>query len=78
MKKDIHPKYYPKADVTCACGYKFQVGSTQPEIETEICSHCHPFFTGQEKLIDTAGRVKKFEARRQKAQEMKKVNSKKK
>ncbi len=60
MKTDIHPTYYPKAKVTCACGNAFTVGATKPEIEVEICSHCHPFYTGQEKIIDTAGRVERF------------------
>ena len=63
MKKDIHPQYYPKAKVKCACGASFTVGSTKPEIQVEICSACHPFYTGREKLIDTAGRVEKFKAR---------------
>lgn len=63
MKKDIHPQYYPKAKVHCACGNVFTVGSTKPEIQIEICSQCHPFYTGKEKLIDTAGRVEKFKAR---------------
>lgn len=63
MKKDIHPQYYPKAKVHCACGATFAVGSTKPEIQIEICSRCHPFYTGKEKLIDTAGRVEKFKAR---------------
>ncbi len=67
MKKDIHPKYFPKAKVTCACGNTFTVGSTVPEISVEICSKCHPFYTGREQLIDTAGRVEKFKARREKA-----------
>ncbi len=67
MKKDIHPQYYPKAKVTCACGNSFTVGSTVPEISVEICSKCHPFYTGREQLIDTAGRVEKFKARREKA-----------
>lgn len=60
MKKDIHPKYYPAVKATCACGNTFTVGSTQPEINVEICSACHPFYTGKEKLIDTAGRVDRF------------------
>jgi len=67
MKKDIHPKYYPKAAVSCACGNKFTVGSTKPELQTEICYACHPFYTGKKVLIDTAGRVEKFKARREKA-----------
>lgn len=67
MKQDIHPKYYPEAKVTCACGHKFTVGSTQEKLEVEICSNCHPFYTGKENLIDTAGKVEKFKARRTKA-----------
>jgi len=67
MKKEIHPQYYPKAKVTCACGNVFYVGSTQKEMQTEICSSCHPFYTGKEKLVDTAGRVEKFKKRREKA-----------
>jgi large subunit ribosomal protein L31 len=71
MKKDIHPKYYPKAKVSCACGNTFEVGSTEPELRVEVCSACHPFYTGTAKFIDTAGRVDKFQARVRKAEEMK-------
>ncbi|KKT26758.1 MAG: 50S ribosomal protein L31 [Parcubacteria group bacterium GW2011_GWA2_43_9b] len=60
MKKDIHPQYYPEAKAICACGNTFTVGSTKPELNVEICSACHPFYTGKEKLIDTAGRVDRF------------------
>ncbi len=60
MKKKIHPKYHPEATVKCACGNTFTVGSTVEKIDTEICSACHPFYTGKEKLIDTAGRVDRF------------------
>jgi len=67
MKKDTHPKYYSEAKVSCACGNKFTVGATVPEINIEICSHCHPFYTGTQELIDTAGRVEKFRTRREKA-----------
>ncbi|TSD01974.1 MAG: large subunit ribosomal protein L31 [Parcubacteria group bacterium Athens0714_26] len=67
MKPDIHPEYFPKAKVRCACGAHFEAGSTRPELSVEICSSCHPFFTGKEKLIDTAGRVEKFKARKAKA-----------
>ena len=67
MKVAIHPKYYKEAKVKCACGNIFTVGATKPEIQVEICSNCHPFYTGEEKLIDTAGRVEKFKARRTKA-----------
>ena len=63
MKKEIHPTYYPNAKVVCACGNTFTVGATQELIETEICSACHPFYTGKEKLVDTAGRVERYRAR---------------
>ncbi len=63
MKKEIHPKYTGEAEVTCSCGAKFTVGSTMPKINVEICSSCHPFFTGEEKTIDTAGRVERFKKR---------------
>lgn len=61
MKKDIHPKYYDQAKVICACGNTFTVGSTQEEIHVEICSACHPFYTGKQKLLDSARRVEKFQ-----------------
>lgn len=67
MKTDIHPKYYDKAGVRCACGNSFTVGSTKPEIKLELCNKCHPVYTGETKLIDTAGRVEKFRARRERA-----------
>ena len=63
MKKDIHPKYYPKARVHCACGNTFTIGSTKELIEVEICSKCHPFYTGKEKILDTMGRVERFRKR---------------
>ena len=64
MKKDIHPKYDMKVNAVCACGATFIVGSTMPEIKMEICSHCHPFYTGNEKVMDTAGRVERFNKRK--------------
>lgn len=64
MKTDIHPQYYTDAKVTCSCGNKFTIGATQKEISVEICSSCHPFFTGNEKVIDAAGRVEKFKQRK--------------
>jgi large subunit ribosomal protein L31 len=67
MKKGIHPKY-TLATVTCACGASFQTRSTKREYRLEICSKCHPFFTGQQKFVDTAGRVEKFRQRYQKQQ----------
>lgn len=63
MKKDIHPTYYPEAKVTCACGNSFVVGATVEEINVELCSNCHPFYTGKQKLVDTARRVEKFQER---------------
>ena len=63
MKKNIHPKYYNNARVTCACGNSFTVGSTKEFIEVEICSKCHPFYTGKEKLVDALGRVERFKKR---------------
>jgi large subunit ribosomal protein L31 len=67
MKKEIHPQYYSDAVITCACGNKIKTGSTVESIHVEICSACHPFFTGAKKIIDTAGRVEKFKARQAKA-----------
>jgi large subunit ribosomal protein L31 len=67
MKTETHPTYFPEAKVTCACGRSFVVGSTQEKISVEICSNCHPFYTGNDKLMDTAGRVEKFKARRAQA-----------
>ena len=63
MKKDIHPKYNSASMVTCACGATFPVGSTMDKINVEICSQCHPFYTGNEKVLDTAGRVDRFKKR---------------
>lgn len=63
MKKDIHPKYSNSSKVTCACGASFEVGSIMEEINVEICSQCHPFYTGNEKVLDTAGRVDRFKKR---------------
>lgn len=67
MQKDIHPKYYNKAKVKCACGNVFEIGSTKQKIETEICFKCHPFYTGKEKIIDVEGRVEKFKQRLEKS-----------
>ena len=72
MKSNIHPKYYHKSEVTCACGNKFQVGSTKPSIKVEICSLCHPFYTGANKFIDKAGRVDKFQAKMDRFEEIQK------
>lgn len=60
MKKEIHPKYYPNTIIKCACGSTLETGATKENIEVEICSQCHPFFTGDKKVVDTAGRVERF------------------
>jgi large subunit ribosomal protein L31 len=63
MKEKIHPKYYPDAQVVCSCGNTFTIGSTKKQLKVELCSACHPFFTGEKKIIDTAGRVERFKQR---------------
>ncbi|NQV89850.1 50S ribosomal protein L31 [Candidatus Uhrbacteria bacterium] len=63
MKKDIHPNYTAQATITCACGQEYTIGSTQAALQTELCSACHPFYTGKQKIMDTARRVEKFEER---------------
>lgn len=69
MKTDIHPTYYPEAKVICACGNTWTTGSTQEVIQTDVCSECHPFYTGEQRIVDTEGQVdrfyKKLEARQQ-------------
>lgn len=60
MKANIHPTWHPQASVTCACGNTFTTGSTLPAIRVDICSNCHPFFTGQQKFVDTLGQVDRF------------------
>ncbi len=67
MKSDIHPKY-KQTTITCACGNVVEVGSTKTDIRVEICSQCHPFFTGKQKLIDTAGRIERFRKKYEKFQ----------
>lgn len=60
MKPKIHPKYYPEARVICACGNTWTTGSTSEELRTDVCSKCHPFYTGQQRIVDTAGNVERF------------------
>jgi large subunit ribosomal protein L31 len=60
MKNDLHPKWYPEAQVTCACGNTWKVGATIPEMRTDVCSECHPFFTGEQRIVDTEGQVDRF------------------
>ncbi len=63
MKENIHPKYYKDAKVICSCGNTFTTGSTKPTLKVELCSKCHPFFTGEQRIVDTAGRVERFKKR---------------
>lgn len=63
MKTDIHPAYHTNATVTCLCGNTFTTGSTLTELKTEVCSVCHPFFTGTQRIIDTGGQVERFRRR---------------
>ncbi|MBI1877484.1 MAG: 50S ribosomal protein L31 [Chloroflexi bacterium] len=60
MKKGLHPQYYPNAQVICSCGNTWTTGSTQPVIRTDVCSNCHPFFTGEQRIVDSAGQVDRF------------------
>ena len=69
MKKNIHPKYFENCTVTCACGNSFITGSTQENIKVELCSKCHPFYTGKQKLVDTARRVEKYQEKAGKTKE---------
>ncbi len=68
MKKDIHPKYNEKSKASCACGSTFTVGSTKDSLKVEVCSACHPHYTGKKKILDTMGRVEKFKERMAKKQ----------
>ena len=76
MKKGIHPTYY-QAKVTCACGNTFVTGSTEPQIHVDICSACHPFFTGEQKFVDTLGRVERFMKKKEFASQLKKLKKSK-
>ncbi len=70
MKKGIHPEYYPEARVVCGCGNSFTTGATKPLIKTDICSACHPFFTGEQRIVDTAGQVERYIKRLEKREEL--------
>ena len=63
MKQKIHPQYFPDAEVTCSCGNKFTTGSTKKQLRVEVCSKCHPFFTGERRMLDAQGRVERFKKR---------------
>jgi len=60
MREKIHPKYYPNAQITCSCGNTWTIGSTSPVLRTDVCYKCHPFFTGEQRIVDTAGQVDRF------------------
>lgn len=77
MKKDIHPTYYPEAKVICACGNSFVTGSTKKETEVEVCSNCHPFFTGKQTFLDTQRRVDRFKKILEKKSGFKKKSTRK-
>ena len=70
MKDKIHPKYYTEAKVACACGNTWTTGATQEEIRTDVCSACHPFYTGEQRIVDTAGQVERFMRRLEKRVEI--------
>ncbi len=70
MKKDLHPEYFPEARVVCGCGHSFVTGATKQLIKTDICSACHPFFTGEQRIVDTAGQVERYMRRLEKRGEM--------
>lgn len=67
MKSTLHPKYYPETKITCSCGSVLVTGSTKPDYSVDICSSCHPFFTGEQRFIDTQGRVEKFQLKQKAA-----------
>jgi len=68
MRKGIHPEYFKDAQVSCACGSSWTTGSTRKAIHTDVCSSCHPFFTGEQRIVDTAGQVDRFIRRLQRSQ----------
>ena len=74
MKAGIHPQYFDDAKIVCVCGNSFTTGATQPEIRVEICSSCHPFFTGEMKYVDTLGNVEKFQKKQKEAKVRKAVS----
>jgi len=75
-KPNIHPTYYPNAQVSCSCGASYTMGSTKETLKVDICRECHPFYTGNQKLIDTAGRVDRFREKLAQAESRKKVPQK--
>lgn len=78
MKQTIHPQYFNEAQVICVCGHKFTTGSTQEVIHVELCSNCHPFYTGEQRFVDTASRIQKFQTRSETAKKYQVVKKEKK
>ena len=78
MKQQIHPQYFDQAQVICVCGHKWTTGSTQEVIHVELCSNCHPFYTGEQRFVDTASRIQKFEQKTETAKKYQIVNKEKK
>lgn len=71
MKANIHPQYYPEARIICACGTTYTIGSTREELHVQLCSNCHPFYTGQQRFVDAASLIDKFEKKRKEAKPLK-------
>ena len=71
MKANIHPQYYPQGRIICACGASYSIGSTKEEIHVQLCANCHPFYTGQQKFVDSASLIDKFEKKRKEAKPLK-------
>lgn len=71
MKANIHPQYYEEAQVVCVCGNRFTTGSTRESIHVELCNKCHPFYTGEQRFVDTASRIQKFQKKQTTAQQFK-------
>lgn len=78
MKQGVHPQYFENAQVICVCGNKFTTGSTQEVIHVELCSNCHPFYTGEQRFVDTASRIQKFQNKQEKAKKYQVVKKEKK
>lgn len=78
MKQALHPHYFDQAQVICVCGHKWTTGSTQEVIHVELCSNCHPFYTGEQRFVDTASRIQKFQTRTETAKKYQVVNKEKK
>ena len=70
MKKDIHPQWYPEAQIICSCGATYTMGATKEVIRTDVCSSCHPFFTGEQRIVDTEGQVERFMRRLERREEL--------